>query len=93
MKKTIPTFKTDEKAERFVDTADLSGQVGVRRRAGVRWHGPPVVRRGQANPEAGGDDQPHQVAAGRPGLAQRRHEVHGPNPAMDDAVMPGPAPG
>jgi predicted DNA binding CopG/RHH family protein len=24
MKKTIPTFKTDEEAERFVDTADLS---------------------------------------------------------------------
>ncbi len=24
MKKTIPTFKTDREAERFVDTADLS---------------------------------------------------------------------
>jgi len=24
MKKTIPTFKSDEEAERFVDTADLS---------------------------------------------------------------------
>ena len=24
MKKKIPTFKTDEEAERFVDTADLS---------------------------------------------------------------------
>jgi predicted DNA binding CopG/RHH family protein len=24
MKKTIPTFKTDEEAEQFVDTADLS---------------------------------------------------------------------
>jgi len=24
MKKTIPTFKTDEEAERFVDTVDLS---------------------------------------------------------------------
>jgi predicted DNA binding CopG/RHH family protein len=24
MKKTIPTFKTDKEAERFVDTADLS---------------------------------------------------------------------
>ena len=24
MKKTIPTFKTDEEAEHFVDTADLS---------------------------------------------------------------------
>jgi predicted DNA binding CopG/RHH family protein len=24
MKKTIPTFKTDEEAERFVDAADLS---------------------------------------------------------------------
>jgi predicted DNA binding CopG/RHH family protein len=24
MKKTIPSFKTDEEAERFVDTADLS---------------------------------------------------------------------
>jgi predicted DNA binding CopG/RHH family protein len=24
MKKTIPTFNTDEEAERFVDTADLS---------------------------------------------------------------------
>ncbi len=25
MKKKIPTFKTDREAERFVDTADLSG--------------------------------------------------------------------
>ena len=56
---------------------------------------PRTFRGGQAEPAAGEDDQPHEVAAGHPGLAQGRHEVHGPtfpwaaDPARWDVVDPG----
>ena len=73
--------------QRLVRPPDLPGQPGTRR------YRPRAFWRGHAEPHGGGDDQPHQVAAGHPGLAQRRHEVHGPNPPTDHAATPGPAPG
>ena len=57
-------------------------------------HGPGTIRRGQAEVQRGGDDQPDQVAAVHPRLAQRRHEVlicHGPTlPRTGQRARPGP---
>ena len=73
--------------QRLVRPPDRRGEPGTGR------HRPGAFCRGHAEPCGGGDDQPHEVAAGHPGLAQRRHEIHGPNPATDDEALPGPAAG
>ena len=74
-RRRLPRPHHPPRPQRLIRLPDLVRQP----RAGRR--GPGAIRRGQAEVQRGGDDQPDQVAAVHPRLAQRRHEVlicHGP---------------